>query len=284
MSIVAIFAGIISLLIGLVVRWIAQQRSGQYSLIRSTSTTEVRAIDSEGVVELNGKISPTKETETFTSPVARNSDALFAGWEVQEWSESGSNYWKTIASGIRSVPFVLDDGTGEIRVEIDDVDNGVKLLSNDRASITNGTAVDELTCIFQDWPVIEVGVKSEPPQHIRDFVASERAVSEQSGSITNLIDIGNKHGDRRYYEQTLSPNDDVYLLGTVHAEAGATTPLHAEDAVIKPTDGEKFVISDRSENELIDTMGSKYRRTLAICGVFVVFGIALIVATFLSII
>ncbi|SIR46828.1 E3 Ubiquitin ligase [Haladaptatus litoreus] len=222
----------------------------------------------------------------FSSRSAQNPDTLLAAWEVKEWSESGgTENWQTLASGIRSVPFVVNDGTGEIRVDIGDrVDDGTDWLPNERAIANNGTAVDDLTCIFKDWPVTEVGAESETPQYIREFITGESSVGEQSGSITNLVDVGNSHGDRRYYEQTLSPGDDIYLLGNVHAERGATTPLQADDAVIEPVDGERFVISDRDEDELTNELSGNYRRSLALSGGLVVLGIGLIIATALSIV
>jgi hypothetical protein len=134
---------------------------------------------------------------------------------------------------------------------------------------------------FEDFPVkAEAGAESDSPAHIEAFVRSEGTLSTQSGSITNLIDIGNAHGDRRYSEQSLGLGEEVYLIGNAQAADGTTMPLHPEDVVVTPTNDGTFILSNHTEDALADRLSTSYRRVLAISVVAIVIAVgALVVGT-----
>ena len=272
-------AGLVAGIVGLVFAYTGWLNRKQRRLVAETGTTEVRGIDEEGRVEVKGEV--VTDGGAFTSPIGR-ADAVLAAWEVEEWNERGdTSNWRTLASGVYSEPFRVDDGTGAVEVSLTDRVSGESesLLSLDSTVANDGVAVDNVTCEFEEFPVVEeVGAESEPPEHIRSFVAGERGVSGQSGSITNLVDIGNAHGDRRYAERALAPGEEVYLLGHAEADAGATHPLHPEDVVLTAGDEEPFIVSDHAEDALVDQFGSGYRRSLAVGVALVVAGIAAVVA------
>lgn len=281
MSTDMIGAGLVLGLLGIGVAYQGWKKRRQHQLVTETPTTEIRSIDDEGRVELKGTVTgPADDEEGFVAPISNEDGTLLAAWEMQEWSEHGDHSeWNIMASGVHSVPFLIDDGTDSVRVAIEDrADGGTDWMPSDRGLASEGTAVDGVVCEFEEFPSVTIDAESEPPQHIREFVKGETSVSEQTGSITNLIDVGNAHGDRRYHEQTLRKGNDTYVLGHVRANEGATMPLHPEDVVVTPDEEEKFIISDQTEAELTDDLGGTYRFFLAGGVVFVLVAVGLVVA------
>lgn len=280
MSTDMIIGGLALVVFSLIIGYQGWRKREQYKLITETSTTKIRTIDGEGRVELKGTVTgPADGEEEFVAPISNEDGTLLAAWEVQEWSESGkTSDWKEKASGVHSVPFTVDDGTDSVRVQIDDRADGTNWMPTDRAIASEGTAVDGVVCEFEEFPSVTVDAESEPPEHIREFVMGETSLSEQTGSITNLVDVGNAHGDRRYHEQTLREGDEVYVLGHVQAEEDATTPLHPEDVVVTSVNDETFIVSDQAEKELADDFSGTYRLSLAggVVGTFL--GVGLVVA------
>ncbi|MDS0297387.1 hypothetical protein NDI76_01360 [Halogeometricum sp. S1BR25-6] len=114
---------------------------------------------------------------------------------------------------------------------------------------------------------------SVPPERIAEFVRGEAGLSTQTDSITNVLDVGNEHGERRYYEGTLGPGDEIYLLGRSRAVENATRPLKPDDVVVAPPDDGQFIISGRSEAELADSFG-QYRYAYLGAAVAAVVGVA----------
>jgi hypothetical protein len=276
------------LLVGSVVLLVTAVFAGVYgrrqhrrsAVVKDTETTAVRDIKSESLVELKGTI---RTDDPFDSPIKGEKSTLSA-WKVEEWDERGnSDMWETRAAGIYATPFELDDGTGRVCVDIGDhvtdpsSGTGVHEIQVgpvdvDRL-ISNGVTVDNVLAALNSFSVeTSVPPDSEPPERIAEFVHGEAEVSPQTDSITNILDIGNKHGERRYYEGTLSPGDEIYLLGQPRTTEDATHPLKPEDVVITPPDDGQFIISDKSEAELVDSF-DQYRYAYAVAVVAAIAGI-----------
>lgn len=278
MSIELIVAGLAGCLFGGIAAYSGWKRRKMHQLITGTETTKIQQISDEGRVKIEGQIVGSgDEDDAFTSPISQTEQAVFTAWEVEEWNEGGNrSSWDTLASGVYSTPFVIDDGTDQIRVSIEDrVYEGNDWLSIDDSVATEGTTVDGVTCDFDSFPALEVDAESESPEHIRRFFEGESGLSEQSGSIRNLVNVGNAHGDRRYHEGILTAGDDVSILGHVRAEDDATTPLQPEEAVITPAKDEPFVVSDHQEDALTDQLGG-YRSRLVGGALVIVLSIVVI--------
>ena len=259
-DLVVVGVGLFASVVGLGACLTGWRKRKHHRLITETPTTDVRHIDSEGQVELAGEIDGTADGDGFVSPIGRADDTVLAAWEVEEWNESGDHSnWQTVGSGIDSTPFRLSDGTDQVRVAIEDRD-------------------DDVIREWEEFPVVEnVGVDDEPPEHIETF-EREHDLPEQSGSITNVVDVGKAHGDRRYSEQALGPGDGIYLLGYARAAEGATTPLHPDEAVVTPVDDGAFIVSDLTEDALTDRLSTSYRLWLAGGAIAVLLGIGVVVS------
>jgi hypothetical protein len=275
MSTLSLLGGVVLLVAGGGVGLFGWRRRGLQRLVAETPTTDARAIADPGVVELTGTVEPAPEEGpgTFDSPVGRR-DCVVAGWEVEEWDERGDHSsWKTLGDGIRSVPFYVDDGTDRVLVDPgrhSDPAGGFFETLGDLGDFPASVSVDDTVVDFRTLPVVQrVGAEAETPPHIRSFVSGERAVGTQRGSITNLVDIGNAHGDRRYYENVVRPGDEVYLLGYARPrddDAGSNVRLRPETAVVTPPSGGEdggFLLSTREESALL---GGQSVATAALAG------------------
>lgn len=279
-SILLVVGGIIAGIIGLAAVYYGWQKHQQHQLITETETTKIESIDSEGQVELVGEISGSANGDGFASPVGQRDDTVFAAWEAEEWNERGDHSsWRTLATGMRAEPFHIDNDTGQVQVAMDDRSSKKGFLSRRWSLASEGVAADGVVSEFEDFSVAEeVEAESDSPAHIEEFVGGEGALSKQSGSITNIIDFGKGHGDRRYSEGTLGTGEEIYLIGHAQATDGASTPLHPEDVVITPGDDGNFIISNLSEDALTDRLGTSYQLSLAVGVVAIVVAIGLFVA------
>ncbi|KTG09008.1 hypothetical protein AUR64_14490 [Haloprofundus marisrubri] len=281
MSSILLVAGIVLLPIAAFATVYGRRQHRKSTLIKDTETTDVRDIKEEGLVELKGTV---REDDTFDSPI-KGEQSVLSAWEVEEWNETGdSEMWETRAEGIYATPFGLDDETGYVRVEVGthvkDASTGTGIdeiqigpINFDRY-LSNGVSVDNLLASLSSFSVeTTVRPDTEPPERIKNFVQGESGVTTQTDSITNIIDFGNAHGERRYYEGTLGPGDDIYLLGQVRASETATHPLKPDDVVITPPEDGQFIISDKPESELADSF-STYKYAYAGALIAAVSGIA----------
>lgn len=199
----------------------------QLRLVEDTTTEPVRAV-AAGQTEVYGTCEP------LENPVDRpfsDGECVLAYWEVEELRD---DEWKTIASGMRHVPFVIDDGTGSIRVE-PTVDATTRISDRNRHKIrTGGTRFS-----------------SGEPEKVIEFLAGIDGVGVPD---TGLL----FRTQRRYTEAVLPPGEEAYVFGgaAVQNNAEGSNP---ERLVLShhETSGE-FIISDRPQEEFVE-----FDRTLA---------------------
>jgi len=228
----------------------------RYELITATPTTDVRAISEPGMVEIVGEVVPAAEGgETFASPVFGR-ECVAAAWDVYDWSEHGKHSnWKHVAEGYVSTPFNVDDGTGRVLVDLGNNGGRAGAFSRLRGigEFSESVSLDGVIVDFERLERYRQPVDEEPPERLQKLEATS-AVPEQTESITNVIDVGKSHGDRRYEEGVVEPGDEVYVLGTATHEDGAeNVRLRPETTRVQPIDGDDeapFVLSTRSKDRL----------------------------------
>ncbi|MFB6192321.1 MAG: GIDE domain-containing protein [Haloarculaceae archaeon] len=193
-------------------------------LIQDTPTEQVRSI-AAGRTELNGTAKPTDGTvgQPFT-----DGECLYADWRIEEHhpDDDGSD-WHTIDSGEVATPFALDDGTGSVRV----------------AASTDA-----------DWEIsdehrtrIDVGSRESPPDEVRSFL--------ETHSETDVGDEGIVFGDRRRYTQeVLPPDEEVYVFGRAAEREGASGDNEARLVMERDGGSDRFIISDMTESELTGSL------------------------------
>lgn len=187
-----------------------------------------------GPVEVKGRIDRAAD-EPITSPFAQ-SECVLADWTVREWNENGDREsWNVVARGVRATPFYVSDDHGEVLVDL----GGATGPAKDDPALLD----PDLRRSIEGEETVEVGVSDDDPvpEHIRTFVREHDSVGEQTGSVTNAVDVGNAHGDRRYAESRLAEGDEVYVLGEYDPEAHAVTA----------PDDEAMLVSDEPEWRLL---------------------------------
>jgi len=201
----------------------------QRELMQDTPTEDVESA-SVGPTEVTGVALPVDEP--IPAPFT-DDECVLATWTVEEWDESGkTSEWETVDEGVDSVPFYVDDGTGRLLVEPAD------------AGEYEVAGADEID--------VEVGVDAVPPDPVARFLERADTPGDADDGLS-VVDLGNQHGDRRYYQGIVEPDETVYVYGNAQI-ADEAAPTNPANLVIRdaPDDEEPmFLISDRTERELV---------------------------------
>lgn len=226
--------GVGSLLFGVFSLGVGVQRLFHQTYLRGLSLTDTGAVTASGMTAVQGTIRGPAEA-ALESPFQQRS-CVFAKWKIEEFvgHELGTgHHWWDWGDGYESVPFVVDDGSGPVRVEV----TGDEELN---------TLEIELSAV-EDDPVFEVGVSESPPAHAREFIEAHEHRDRQSEPSVPTWDT--EQGDRRYFEQTLSKGDTVYVAG--HATPDESDDPHAPVATITPPADGPFYLSDRQRTDAL---------------------------------
>lgn len=189
-------------------------------LVESIPTSPVRSL-AVGLVEVTGMAEA--DGSPVSAPFSRT-PCVFFSFTVQERRGSGRNTrWVTIAKGTSEQPFFVRDQTGAVLV----VPLDAELIVADDCTYRN------------DW------LGSLPPEAIAGL---NRLGLSTDGWL----------GDRtlRCTEAFIKPDEPVYVLGTAHENPmGSDGFENAERLYIGSHRDELFIISDRSEKELLAHLG-----------------------------
>jgi len=215
--------GLVSVVVGLYMVNQGRKRRARSIRIAKTETTHVRDLQ-QGTVEVKGTARPADDADPMESPITA-ADSLTTHVEIEKYQSSnqGGGSWKTIHEEQRSIPFLVDDGTGKVRVE----------------PPSDGTAnVEQIQTT--------VGGGEEPPEPIRRFVEQEAEVEAAARFDLGLLSVGER---RRYSEGVIEPGEEVYVLGRAREkQAGWGDRAYVID---EPTETGDFILSDKSEEDLI---------------------------------
>jgi hypothetical protein len=273
--------GILLVLVGLVVTVWGVGRASLYRTITGTPTSSVLDVDGPGRVELEGTARPT-DGRTTEGPLTGR-EALATGWRVEEWDERGDNaHWNEVAEGYDSVPFELDDGSASIRVDPgSDASASGFVDALDMGDLSHSVGVGETTVDFRTLETVDqIPPDGAKPGRIARFEQTEPTVDEHTGSITNVVDVGKKHGERRYHEGRIEPGEEVYLLGTVRAQddgVGAGGHFRRSNAEAAAAADEPFLLSERDQSALrsatrLGFVGVVAGLSMVVAGGYVLFG------------
>lgn len=193
---------------------------------------------------------------TFESPIGQSEGTVAAVWRVDQFNGRGEGRWQTAARGVRSVPFVVDDGSGPVQVAFPDYEDAPTLMGSWRPAVTDGVAVGNLVCEFEELPGVgKVTLDGETPIHVREFVAETDPLDPKPEPMFQLFGVGNTFGDRRYYEETIQVGDDVCVMGAVSRDHSG-----GPGEITEPQSGHAIL----SEQDYEDLAGGKLRHGVAI--------------------
>lgn len=241
-------------------------------LIEDTPTEEIRSL-SAGFSEITGRAEPFDGT--LDAPFTGD-DCLVRTWMIEEWEETDdSSSWRTIAEDVAAVPFVVDDGTGRVRVDPPDTDavhdpsiSPTEVFDMIRRNSADSDAVYDVDGIEE--PVVENAVDEATPDAVEQFVTDRDDVTYAAEGVLDGLDAGRQEGDRRYYQALVQPGEDVYVLGTAVPREGAGGPDNPENLSVTHRDGidPLFLLADKPEQTLIEAR--KDRSPLLYIGIGIV--------------
>lgn len=238
------------LVIGVLLMRRAFKRRKQRQLIAETPTAEVESL-ALGPTEVKGRAVPAEGA--IRAPFS-DAECLIAQWRVEQYYEDDdSSGWRTKSSGVECAPFYVDDGTGRVLV-----------VPDDRTTYSIDSDAE---------PMFEVDARQRPPDPVVEFFG-ERNDFDPFGSLLSTLDLastfdfrkeggftfsmgGHRRGDRRYYQNLVRPDEEVFVFGTVQTREGSRSARNPENLVIRRVpEGDEdlqplFLIADNPEAKLL---------------------------------
>jgi hypothetical protein len=209
------------------------RRWRQRNLMQNTPTESVQAL-SIGPSEIKGT-AMMENGDPLPAPFTKEACVL-AKYEVKEYEDddddSGGS-WKTIEEDTVYKPFHVDDGTGAVKVE------------------PHEETIYDLDP--EDWTEKYVDSSERGPERVREFVAEHPDLGFPS-------DAGGKENDRKYRQNLIRDEEDVYVFGTVHPRENASGHGASNEnrLVVRKADEDgalsepMYLISDDEEADLKD--------------------------------
>jgi hypothetical protein len=231
---------LIFVVVGLSLMNAGRKRRARSERIADTGTTKIRDLQ-PGTVQVRGTAHPAEDATVMESPIT-HTDALVSRVEVEEYDSGGEGggHWDTIHEDETAVSMIVDDATGEVRVELPP---------------DGGSNLEQIRT--------RVGSGDEPPEPVRRYVESEADLDEATRHDLGLLSVGDR---RRYSEGAIEPGEEIDVLGRAREERAG---WGERDYVIdEPTESGDFVLSDRSEEELVQEGKLSGLLLLAFGGVF----------------
>jgi hypothetical protein len=200
--------------------WASRSKSKR---IEETETTPIRDLE-PGTVEVKGTAQLAEGGEMLQAPFSRT-DALATTVEVEEYHSNGEHggSWDTEFEDQHMTSLVVDDGTGTVSVDLPP--DGELNLELTKEKVSPG---------------------DEPSDNVRRFLQNEPAVEEGTRGSFGPLNYGDR---RRYGEGVIEPGESVYVLGNARRVQGDWG--ERDYAIDEPTQSGDFVLSDKSEDELV---------------------------------
>ena len=221
-----LFFGIMLLTVGLTTSFNSLKNLEVKRVLKNVPTSNIQSL-SMGLVELKGKI---QVKDKILKDPFDDKECVYWRIHIQELVKSGkTRKWVTRHKAKDQVPFLISDQTGSVLIYLDDVNmNDVK---RDKQY--------DLATFFSD----------EIPPIVQDYCRK------------NNVNLKGWFGGKkrmRLIVTYLEPDDDIYILG--NARPVLKDELKNSKNVVAVIDMSKrghFIISDKSEKELIDENGGQ---------------------------
>ena len=221
--------GIIALIVGIFLLITGIRKIKSYFMIKDIPTSKIRSV-AIGISEIIGK---SFSKSYLKSPVTK-SDCVYYKYEVKEYrrhrTKDRTYYsWDQIYSTNDSIPFKIKDETGEIDINPKSAEFNVKLSGK----------------YYQSRPNILSGFLNINLSSLTEIDTSSKKLVQ-----TNGVRFFSKVGDRMYYEYMVSSAEETYVIGT-------TKNINGKLIIEKGENNNIFIISDKSEKELLKSIKSK---------------------------
>lgn len=201
---------------------------------------QIPEVTSGNTVAIDGIVQATPDDtgglRTIAAPL-NGDDCVFAAWCVEEFfgHELGTHSgWTEQATGYDAEVFEITDGTATITVDV----------SGDWDFLDTEFDLEGL-----DSPQQAVSIDEDIPPEIREFEAAV-GIEKRTSAVIDVptSDSGPKQGDRRYYEATIAPGDEIFVSGVASerdAETGLVVTDSADDQLLISDQGQRDATKDR---------------------------------------
>ena len=221
-----LFFGIMLLTVGLTTSFNSLKNLEVKRVLKNVPTSNIQSL-SMGLVELKGKI---QVKDKILKDPFDDKECVYWRIHIQELIKSGkTRKWVTRHKAKDQVPFLISDQTGFVLIYLDDVN------MND--------------------------VKRDKQYDLATFFSDEIPLIVKNYCRKNNVKLKGWFGGKKRLRLTikyLEPDDDIYILG--NARPVLKDELKNSKNVAAVIDMSKrglFIISDKSEKELIDENGGQ---------------------------
>lgn len=218
-------------------------------LVRNTPTSTVRSLH-VGDVEIEGEIQPVDEP--LASPLT-DQEACLWQLEVERLEEDAeSSSWSSTLEARDQVPFLLDDGTGQVRVEPEHA--RVSIERESRYVAESGEPPPAPLVAWaeqQEW--IQAGEADGEAPGDGSQGRLEQVVLKETRERARRQLTEAQSSKRRFTERVLAAGESAYVFGGARPREDAASPSNPENLVVdvhEPTG--RLLVSDREEHELVD--------------------------------
>lgn len=257
--------------VGIYTGW---KRRAIHARLTGVDRTPTRELASSGTVELAGTAAPVDDP--LDAPLTDRAAAV-AARKIEQWDERGDRgNWRDVACGIEAPAFEHDDGTAAVEIEsVSKRDTAGTWTRTTGVSAADGVRLEDVLVEFDAFPVREqVAPDAEPPASVRRL-HRDQGLYEDAGAVTNAIDIGKKHGRRRYFTQVIEPGDETDVLGHVRARERGRERFRPDEALVTDPDDGLLILSNQDAASLEGEFASSAKARLVGGGVSLVVGVAI---------
>lgn len=241
------FIGLGASIFGGVLFWLGFKKYHKYRLIKDTPTSKIRSL-AMGIVEIHGKAG-CDEQKYIKTPFSQTNCFLYT-YRIEEYRKhtttdskgrARTTYrWETIARGRDEIDFTLTDDTGSVIINPKKSDVKIDVR---KAYLQKAGFLGAFSGILSSLKMLtsDSSYKGFDPKKLNLMPIDTKSI----------VSFGSRVGDRRYYEHFITDNDEMYILGTAANNASTTNKVK----IIKGENEPTYIISDKSEKELLKKMG-----------------------------
>ena len=218
--------GVMLIILGLIMFYNSLKNLKIKRLIENVPTSKARSV-AMGLAELKGKIE--SRNKTLSDPFD-GKDCVYWHIHIQQYMKRGKRRtWVTRHKAKKQVPFYLTDQTGSVLVNMQGANS---------KNVKRDNEYDSAMFFSDDIPSKVENYCNKENVKLRGWLGGKKRM--------------------RFRVTYLEPNDDIFIIGSARSpNIDETNGLKKITAVIDKSKDGIFILSDKSEKELIDDYGGQ---------------------------
>jgi len=248
----AVFLGV-CIIAGVFIFFAGWDIYGKKRTIENIPTSKIRSIPM-GIVEIKGAAKEKYALQTRLNRI----NCVFYKYLIQShvtdgYGKNRKNYWKTVSQGSSITPFLVEDSTGSVIVEPFDCDAVLKRRYYYSEGVFNGAKR------YSEWYIVPqeelyilgfAGKSADVMSGRKEKLRKRLNELKKPGKEQERYDL-NKDGQLDAYEWTLATNA---IKREIERDESVSDLC---DVAISGRENNRMIISDKSEKELLKSLGIK---------------------------